>query len=650
MPLEFGNNTDVTISGKLETLGFEDIKFTTSNVNNVLGRINGNVDENGGELQFYTNSTDNSLVERLRLNNAGAIGIAGDNYGTNGQVLTSNGPNAPVSWENGGTTYTAGTGVSISQSNVISIGQEVGTNANPTFANLNVSGILSPEFVDRVNISGSDGILNFVAGKISANSESDLMFHTRTVNDLIERLRLNNAGAIGIAGDNYGTNGQVLTSNGPNAPVSWENGGTTYTAGTGVSISQSNVISIGQEVGTNANPTFANLNVSGILSPEFVDRVNISGSDGILNFVAGKISANSESDLMFHTRTVNDLIERLRLNNAGAIGIAGDNYGTNGQVLTSNGPNAPVSWENGATAYTAGVGLSLDGTEFTNTAPDQTVVLNSGDGISITGTYPTFTISSDAGGGGSGAYLEEATIQTLTCNTIMGNSDGGLPPEWNAPPDRLRVDIPNMPAHLDFYQNQETVVVGVREIASTQRQYLTLQCQGAPHNTNFCSIDLFSNIDGGGTYARLTASSQPGIISPLVTAAGNYSDDRMKFNETSLTQETAINLIQQLIIKDYMKTNIMMRPDQEQIFQNGGDGFAEYKTQVDNPTNPNSFYEPFREVGVIAQQVPQDLRFMVSEGDEEKNYLVKYNNLISLNTCVIQNLLERVAALEARIN
>lgn len=85
------------------------------------------------------------------------------------------------------------------------------------------------------------------------------------------------------------------------------------------------------------------------------------------------------------------------------------NYRFKGQVLTSNGPNAPISWENGGTTYTSCIGLSLDGTGFNNIAPDQIVVLDRGDGISITGTYPTFTISADGGGGGS----EEATIQNL---------------------------------------------------------------------------------------------------------------------------------------------------------------------------------------------------------------------------------------------
>jgi len=53
-----------------------------------------------------------------------------------------------------------------------------------------------------------------------------------------------------------------------------------------------------------------------------------------------------------------------------------------------------VPWENTNTTYTAGSGLSLTGTEFANTAPDQTVVLTGEGATTITGDYPNFTISS----------------------------------------------------------------------------------------------------------------------------------------------------------------------------------------------------------------------------------------------------------------
>lgn len=46
------------------------------------------------------------------------------------------------------------------------------------------------------------------------------------------------------------------------------------------------------------------------------------------------------------------------------------------------------------TTYSAGTAMSLSGTTFNNTSPDQTVVLTQSGATTITGTYPNFTISS----------------------------------------------------------------------------------------------------------------------------------------------------------------------------------------------------------------------------------------------------------------
>ena len=49
---------------------------------------------------------------------------------------------------------------------------------------------------------------------------------------------------------------------------------------------------------------------------------------------------------------------------------------------------------------TAGTGLSISGNTIVNTAPDQTVVLTGAGTTTISGTYPTFTITSTGGSGG----------------------------------------------------------------------------------------------------------------------------------------------------------------------------------------------------------------------------------------------------------
>ncbi len=78
--------------------------------------------------------------------------------------------------------------------------------------------------------------------------------------------------------------------------------------------------------------------------------------------------------------------QTVALTGAGATSISGTypNF-----TITSTDTNTDTD-----TTYTAGSGLSLTGTEFANTAPDQTVALTGAGATSISGTYPNFTITS----------------------------------------------------------------------------------------------------------------------------------------------------------------------------------------------------------------------------------------------------------------
>jgi len=78
--------------------------------------------------------------------------------------------------------------------------------------------------------------------------------------------------------------------------------------------------------------------------------------------------------------------QTVALTGAGATSISGTypNF-----TITSTDTNTDTD-----TTYTAGTGLSLTGTEFANTSPDQTVALTGAGATSISGTYPNFTITS----------------------------------------------------------------------------------------------------------------------------------------------------------------------------------------------------------------------------------------------------------------
>lgn len=78
----------------------------------------------------------------------------------------------------------------------------------------------------------------------------------------------------------------------------------------------------------------------------------------------------------------------------------------------------------------AGTGISIAGTTITNAAPDQTVVLTEGANVTVTGTYPNFTIASTdtnttytAGTGLVLAGTEFSVATTVVTSSYTGDVD-----------------------------------------------------------------------------------------------------------------------------------------------------------------------------------------------------------------------------------
>jgi hypothetical protein len=123
-PTSFNANADDLVISKSGSSG-----ITISTPNDAIGRIafGDPEDNNVGEVRYH--HSDNNLQftvnagEKLRIASSGQIGIAGANYGTSGQVLTSGGSGAAVSW-----TTIAGGLSSDAQKNTVG-----GTNAGNSF-------------------------------------------------------------------------------------------------------------------------------------------------------------------------------------------------------------------------------------------------------------------------------------------------------------------------------------------------------------------------------------------------------------------------------------------------------------------------------------------------------------------------------------
>jgi hypothetical protein len=93
---------DLEVDGsiQIDSANVARLKFQQTGMNpHALSEIDGEQDGvDGGDLRFFTKRDTGSLTEKLRINNVGAVGIAGANYGTSGQVLTSAGSGAVPTW------------------------------------------------------------------------------------------------------------------------------------------------------------------------------------------------------------------------------------------------------------------------------------------------------------------------------------------------------------------------------------------------------------------------------------------------------------------------------------------------------------------------------------------------------------------------
>lgn len=66
------------------------------------------------------------------------------------------------------------------------------------------------------------------------------------------------------------------------------------------------------------------------------------------------------------------------------------------RIYTFPDKSGTVAMTSDVQVYTEGTGIDITSNVITNTAPDQTVVLNEGTGIDVTGAYPNFTIANTA--------------------------------------------------------------------------------------------------------------------------------------------------------------------------------------------------------------------------------------------------------------
>ena len=182
--------------------------------------------------------------------------------------------------------------------------------------------------------------------------------------------------------------------------------------------------------------------------------------------------------------------------------------GSGATTVTGTYPNFTISSTDTDTntTYTAGTGLSLVGTTFNNTAPDQTVTLTGASATTVTGTYPNFTISSPffidtntTYSAGTGITLAGTTF---SIGQSVGTSDS---PSFN------QVSLGVVGTNQGILNLKDLTNVGTDTIA---------QIKGLLSGSNGGEIKMFIKKDSGGSLTERLTIAPGGLVSIKTNGVG----------------------------------------------------------------------------------------------------------------------------------
>jgi hypothetical protein len=166
------------------------------------------------------------------------------------------------------------------------------------------------------------------------------MSHTNLVT--INSTEINNSGPIRIGDDlSSGTAGQVLKSQGDDLPPEWGSGGTTYTAGSGISI-------VGTTIST--QPSLPLSNAAGNIILNYA-----SGQAGLV-VSAGQLVLNPDTTTLGINGSPPHYVEVLKVPNALT---AGTNISLSSGTTYDGSSALTISATDTDTTYTAGDNLNL---------------------------------------------------------------------------------------------------------------------------------------------------------------------------------------------------------------------------------------------------------------------------------------------------
>lgn len=232
------------------------------------------------------------------------------------------------------------------------------------------------------------------------------------------------------------------------------------------------------------------------------------------------------------------------------------------------------------TAISAGTGISYNNTSgvITNTAPDQTVTLTAGSGISVSGTYPSFTITNSSTSSGG-------TVTSIGTNNSTGIVGGNITTTGTLFLDTVKIStrawrqkgidsISNVFLDsLTAVQGRIQTKLGLSDTATmlsgytrltrftdsltvmqarieTKQPLLTLTTIGSSGAATLIgttlNIPIYAGSGGGGTVTSVATNNGTGINGGTITTSGTLAIDTVQIS-TRLWRQKGIDSLLNLM-------------------------------------------------------------------------------------------------------
>jgi len=266
---------------------------------------------------------------------------------------------------------------------------------------------------DRTMLGQVTGANNFVNNStindtvLRGTSSGSILFGVGTS----EKLRIASAGQLGLGGANYGTSGQVITSNGSSSAPTWEDANATT------------IIVADESTDTTCFPLFAT-NATGSISPK-------TGSNFAFNSNTGTLKLTSAGNAITINNTLVDIVDIG--NDSGAFAInAGGNVNT--MIVKSGGTERLQINSSGAevTGVMTATTFSGSGSSLTDLTGASAATYGDGSNVAqivvdangrITGIS---NVAISGGGGGGGVTVQDEGNPLSTTATTLNFVGSGV--------------------------------------------------------------------------------------------------------------------------------------------------------------------------------------------------------------------------------